>query len=117
MPILQVFTNLPRSSIPDDLNVRLTKVLAQTLSKPESYCVVHIVPDQLLTWNGTNEPCAVVNLMSIGRLGVEENKKHSNAVMSELNQLGIPSTRMYISFVDPKPGDVGYNNSTFHGLL
>lgn len=66
---------------------------------------------------GTSEPCALITVLSIGRLGIEENKKHSKAIMTELNKLGIPGDRMYISFVDPKPEDVGYNFSTFHGIL
>ena len=40
-----------------------------------------------MTFGGTNEPCAYVTLMSIGRLGIEENKKHSNAIMNELEKL------------------------------
>lgn len=117
MPSLTIYTNVAKSQIPDDFCANLTKVLAGTLGKPESYCLVHIIPDQLMTWNSTNEPCANVSVLSIGKLGVEENKRHSNAIMTELNKIGIPSTRMYIHFIDPKPGDVGYNNSTFHGIL
>lgn len=53
-----------------------------------------------MVFGGTNEPCAYVTLMSIGRLGIEENKKHSNAIMNELERsLGISPARVgFISF-------------------
>jgi phenylpyruvate tautomerase len=117
MPALQINTNLRRSDIPDDLCARLSKLLACALSKPESYMAVHINVDQIMTWAGTNEPCALTSLLSIGKLGVEENKKISKVIMDELNVIGIPPTRMYIHFIDPKPSDVGYNFSTFDGIL
>ena len=117
MPTLTIFTNLSKSDIPSDFCLRMTKVLAETLSKPESYCVIHVQPDQMLTWGGTNEPAAMITCFSIGKLGVEENKKHSKAIMSELNKLGVVSTRMYISFIDAKAAEVGYNDSTFDGIL
>jgi phenylpyruvate tautomerase len=57
--------------------------------------------DQNMTFGGTNEPCAYVTLMSIGRLGIEENKKHSNAIMNELEKLlEIPPSRVcFIIFI------------------
>lgn len=46
MPILTVATNVPKSSIPNDLSSQLSGEVARLLSKPESYVAVHIVPDQ-----------------------------------------------------------------------
>jgi phenylpyruvate tautomerase len=117
MPNLTINTNIPRSKFPANFCADMTKVLADTLSKPESYCVVHVNADQMMTWAGSSEPCASCTCTSIGQLGVEPNKKHSKAIMAELNKLGIPSSRIYIHFIDSKPGDMGYNNSTFHGIL
>ena len=49
----------------------------------------------MMTFGGSNEPCAYVCLMSIGKLGVEENKKHSDAIMTVLEKsLGISPTRV-----------------------
>jgi hypothetical protein len=55
--------------------------------------------------------------MSIGGLGVEENKKHSNAIMIELEKLDIPSNRVYVYFQDFLPFEVGYNKTTFAEIL
>jgi phenylpyruvate tautomerase len=71
-----------------------------------------------LSFGGTFDPCAYGELMSIGRIGIEENKKFSNEIMSLLEaRLGVPPTRFYITFNDAKPQDVGFNKSTFHGIL
>ena len=45
-------------------------------------------------WGGSVEPCGTASLMSIGKLGVEENKKHA-AVLHEPfeKNLGIPRDR------------------------
>lgn len=37
--------------------------------------------------------------------------------MTELNKLGISGDRMFINFVGPKPEDVGFNFTTFHGAV
>lgn len=70
-----------------------------------------------MSFGGTNEPCAYVILMSIGRLGLEENKMHSKAIMTELEKIGIPANRVYIYFQDAQPFEVGYNKTTFAEIL
>lgn len=53
-----------------------------------------IIPDVIMSFGGTTEPCAIANLMSIGALGVEQNKKHAK-VLYELveKELGVPTDR------------------------
>lgn len=53
-----------------------------------------VVGDVNMSWGGTNEPAAQANLMSIGALGVEPNKKHSKALFEIVTkELGIPPDR------------------------
>ncbi|CAF0742811.1 unnamed protein product [Brachionus calyciflorus] len=117
MPMLQINTNIRKEKITEEFNLNLVDVLAETLNKPKGYCAVHILADQLMSFGGTFEPCAYVTLMSIGRLGVEENKKHSKVIMNELEKLGIPPNRVYIYFQDAHPFEVGYNKTTFADIL
>ena len=57
-------------------------------------CIV-VVPDQLVSFGGTSEPCAHIELASIGRLGVEENKALSAVIFKLVQEkLGIPDTRL-----------------------
>ena len=74
--------------------------------------------DQLMTFGESTEPCAYVTLLSIGRLGVEENKRYSKAIMEALQtELGISPLKCFIFFNDYKAADVGYDKSTFDGVL
>lgn len=56
-----------------------------------------------MTFGGTTETCAIARLMSIGKLGVEENRKHSAAVSEFVEKnLQIPRSRyekMYLIFL------------------
>ncbi|XP_076330755.1 macrophage migration inhibitory factor homolog [Tachypleus tridentatus] len=55
-----------------------------------SYVVVHVNTNQLISFGGDNEPCALATLMSIGALGRQENKKHSVALYKHIEKtLGI----------------------------
>lgn len=56
--------------------------------------MVSVIPEVLMCFGGTTEPCAIANLMSIGALGVEQNKKHAK-VLFELveKELGVPQDR------------------------
>lgn len=82
------------------------------------YCCVTIVPDQLMVFGGTDEPCGQAFLMSIGQLGQKENIAHSKGIFEKISKsLGIPPTRMYITFHDEKAMNVGYNGTTFHEIF
>lgn len=44
-----------------------------------------------MSWGGSSGPAAQATLMSIGALGVDQNKKHSKALFEIVNkELGIP---------------------------
>ncbi|XP_049942435.1 macrophage migration inhibitory factor homolog [Schistocerca serialis cubense] len=118
MPHLSLQTNVPKSKISQDFLKETTKVIANTLSKPDSYCVVSVEADLPMAWGGSTDPCVVATLMSIGQLGTEANKKHSAAISSHLEKhLGIPKNRLYINFIDAKPADVGHDGTTFHAIF
>lgn len=52
------------------------------------------MPDQLMVWGGNDKPCGTATLMSIGCLGVEQNKKHAAVLYQILDkELGIPKDR------------------------
>lgn len=118
MPILQITTNVPKEKVTPDVLTTLSKMVAEMLGKSEAYCMVHVVPDQLMTFGGTTEPCAVALFCSLGKLGVEENKSYAAKLYPYLETtLGIPSGRMYMSFRDMKTSEIGYKGTTFHEIL
>jgi len=118
MPHLKIDTNVPRGKVPAGLEKELCKVIADSLGKPLNYCVVTINPDQIMSFGGDDQPCGQAILMSIGQLGVAENKKHAKAIFEKVqSSLGIAHTKMYIHFQDAKSSEVGYNGTTFHEIF
>ncbi|GBP66482.1 Macrophage migration inhibitory factor [Eumeta japonica] len=93
---LRIETNVPKSKVPQDFVDKAIPILAKALGKPAQYCVVSVIPDLPMNFGGSSEPAAIANLMSIGSLGVEQNKKHAK-VLFELveKELGIPQDRCY----------------------
>lgn len=52
-----------------------------------------------MMWEGNDTPCGTATLMSIGCLGVEQNKKHAAVLYSILEkELGIPGDR-FVQFI------------------
>ena len=53
-----------------------------------------VVPDQMMTFAGTADPCALMYVGSIGKLGVEENKTISGILFKFIKEkLNIEGTR------------------------
>ncbi|KAM3939736.1 macrophage migration inhibitory factor-like [Leptodactylus fuscus] len=114
MPTFELFTNVPQGVIPENLLSCLTEKLAKATGKPAEYIAVHIMPDQMMSFGGTTEPCALCNLKSIGKIGGPQNRTYTNLLSDILQkELHIPPNRVYINFVDLNPCNVGWNKSTF----
>jgi phenylpyruvate tautomerase len=112
MPFLKIVTNVPESKIPPNYHVNLTNLLQELLQKPIEYCSVQLQPGQIIAFGGSHEPCAFIQLGSIGRLGPKGNLVHSEKIMTELeNTLGIYPHLTYIHFIDLKPTDLNLNIS------
>ncbi|XP_062887870.1 macrophage migration inhibitory factor isoform X2 [Mobula hypostoma] len=78
------------------------------------YIAVHIVPDQLMHFGGSSDPCALASLSSIGKINNKQNKHYSRLLFELVNKhLHISADRMYITFQDLNPANVGWDNSTF----
>ncbi|NWR47237.1 MIF factor, partial [Regulus satrapa] len=78
------------------------------------YVAIQMSPDQVMSFGGSTDPCAMCFLYSVGKIGEQENKGYSKWLCELLNkQLKIPSARIYLSFFDISPGNVGWNNTTF----
>ena len=81
---------------------------------PTQYIAVHVVPDQLMTFSGTNDPCALCSLHSIGKIGGAQNRNYSKLLCGLLSdRLHISPDRAYISYYDMNAANVGWNGSTF----
>eukprot|EP00088_Acartia_fossae_P017223 TRINITY_DN19757_c0_g1_i1.p1 TRINITY_DN19757_c0_g1~~TRINITY_DN19757_c0_g1_i1.p1 ORF type:complete len:123 (+),score=17.72 TRINITY_DN19757_c0_g1_i1:48-416(+) len=120
MPTLKIETNIKEADIKDMAGAlkELSKAMAETTGKPETYVGVQIIPNQNMIFGGSDAPCGQAAFMCIGKMGVEENKKHAGALYPVIEkQLGIPSDRMYISFTDAPTSELGFKGTTFHAIL
>ncbi|KAI4454314.1 d-dopachrome decarboxylase [Holotrichia oblita] len=118
MPHFRLETNVSADTVSPDLPKKICDIISSSLGKSLQYCVATVVPGVNMSWGGTNEPCAQATLVSIGALGVSENKQHSKAFFDLIcTELQISPERMYIHYTDAPSSDIGYNYSTFDDIL
>lgn len=115
MPTLNIITNVPGNGVDNsDVILSLSKAVAASVGKPEQWVMVSLTTDKPMCYSGTEAPCAYGELISIGAIGGEKNKKISAAIAEVLQgKLKVDPSRFYIKFVDVARSDFGWNGSTF----
>nr|XP_027202985.1 macrophage migration inhibitory factor-like [Dermatophagoides pteronyssinus] len=118
MPQLIIQTNLRLSQIPVDFNEKTTNLLAELQNKPSSMTLISVQPNQLITFGGTNEPCALVSIQSIGNQSVDENRQSCKKIFQHLqNELNISSKRIFINFINFDPCNVGWDGRIYEDIF
>ncbi len=113
MPCLNVQTNVANNQINDDFLKELSGKVAQALGKPEQYVAVQVLGDQKLFFGGTNEPAAIMELVSIG-LPTNKTADFSKQIMSVFEEkLHVNPERIYIKFTNVAGNMMGWNKGTF----
>ena len=115
MPTLNITTNASVDRIEQSDVVRgASSLTASLIGKPEAYVMVSLRTEVTMSFGGSEEPCAYVELISLGSIGGEKNKTISKGICSFLqDKLQVQPNRTYIHFVDPQRSDFGFNSSTF----
>ncbi|HKI59562.1 MAG TPA: phenylpyruvate tautomerase MIF-related protein [Mariprofundaceae bacterium] len=112
MPILNIHTNLPIGD-KEPLLKKASALVAEALAKPEGYVMIRISDHESMSFAGTTEPLAYVELKSIG-LEIEQTTSLSETLCSFISEnLGIEPARIYIEFAAPERGMFGWNSGTF----
>jgi phenylpyruvate tautomerase PptA (4-oxalocrotonate tautomerase family) len=114
MPLLKLETTV---AVSDDkrkaLLTALSKIVAETVGKPEQYVMVTASP-AVIVMSGKPGDAAFVEVRSIGGLSQDVNRQLSEKVCRLLNEsLGVPSNRIYLNFTDVGAADWGWNGQTF----
>jgi phenylpyruvate tautomerase len=114
MPLLKLETTV---TVPDEkkktLIAALSKIVAETIGKPELYVMVTISPADILM-SGKPGDTAFVDIRSIGGLTDDVNKQLSKKVCALLKEsLGVPENRTYLNFTDVDAANWGWKGSTF----
>ena len=114
MPYLKIQTN---REIAEDTKQEFLKkasvLVSKNIGKPEKYVMVRIDPAQPMMFAGSTTPCAYLELKSIG---LPESKTETlSKVLCQLvlDELKIPTERIYIEFADAKDSMWGWNSGTF----
>jgi len=114
MPYFKIQTNKElNDDTRQDVLKKASATIAKELGKPESYVMVAFDPAVPMLFAGSDEPCAYMELKSIG---LPESK---TAVLSESlcslieTELGIPPSSSYIEFADAPRKMWGWNSGTF----
>ena len=111
MPLINVRTSLPQIEQSDALLKALSAELARQTGKPERYVMALLENAVPMTFAGSSEPCAYVEIKSIGAL---KPPAMTEAFCSLIKQhTGIAGDRIYVAFEDVKASQWGWNGNTF----
>ncbi|CAB1337014.1 unnamed protein product [Coregonus sp. 'balchen'] len=92
--------------------INFFKMETQNVAWDSTIFVVHIVPDQLMTFGGTTAHCAHSSLHSIGAISEEQNLQYSTLLCGLLNKhLGITPNRIYINFFEMEAQNMACHNT------
>jgi len=114
MPLLKLETNV---AISDEkkksLLPALSKIVAETLGKPEDYVIVTINSSTILM-AGKPGDAAFVDVRSIGNLSLAVNKQLSKSICTLLKEsLGLAPGCIFLNFSDIDAANWGWKGSTF----
>src|SRR5579863_179706 len=91
----------------------LSRIVAETIGKPEKYVMVTVNQGSILM-AGKPGDAAFVEVRSIGGLDGDMNRQLSERICGVLNQsLCISPERVYLNFSDVEADNWGWNGQTF----
>lgn len=112
MPLLTLATN---QAIEDQTGTCkiISQRIAELLGKPESYVMVMLRDEQSMSFAGTDDPTALLELKSLG-LPEDQTSQFSTALCTMIGDLlNILPNRIYIEFSSPPRHLWGWDNRTF----
>ncbi|XP_069727343.1 macrophage migration inhibitory factor-like [Phaenicophaeus curvirostris] len=114
MPEFIVHTNINKDRVLESFLGKLTQQISKAMGISAQHLAIQISPDQLMSFGGSTDPCAICFLCSTGNIGEQENKVYSKLLCDLLNkQVEIPPDRIYVSFFNISAGNIGWKNTTF----
>ncbi|CAN6576062.1 unnamed protein product [Malus baccata var. baccata] len=126
MPCLNISANVNLDGVDTSAVLsEATSTVAKIIGKPEAeisrecrrrkrYVMIVLKGSVPISFGGTEEPAAYGELVSIGGLNPDVNKKLSAAIAAILEtKLSVPKSRFFLKFYDTKGSNFGWNGSTF----
>lgn len=94
---------------------QVSAAIAAATGKPESYVAVCVLDKQSVIFGGSDAPCAIGVLYSIGAVEKANNKRFMEEITPMLGEYGVEADRIYVNFFDVPREKVGWNGATFAG--
>ncbi|XP_045784292.1 macrophage migration inhibitory factor-like [Maniola jurtina] len=118
MPVLKIFTNVPKSQVTKDFMAKVIPVLVDGVKKEAEKFTCMVQGDCLLSIDGDSTlPAATASLESIGHLGPEENKRIAKLLSAVMqSELGVKPGRFLLTFYDLEPHNIAKNGTTIATL-
>ena len=110
MPLLNISTN-KKIKNEQILLAKSSDFISSLTGKPINFIMVKLTHSLSMNFAGTDEPCAFIEIKSIGSLVPSKMSKPICEFFS--NELGIPTERIYISFQDVDSKNWAWNSKTF----
>ncbi|KAK7273768.1 hypothetical protein RIF29_14831 [Crotalaria pallida] len=104
MPCLNLSTNVNLDGVDtSSILSEATSSVASLIGKPQAYVMIVLKGSVAISFGGTEQPAAYGELVSIGGLNPDVNKKLSAAISSILEtKLSVPKSRFFLKFYDTK---------------
>ncbi|CAI9094742.1 OLC1v1030529C1 [Oldenlandia corymbosa var. corymbosa] len=118
MPCFNVSTNVGLEGIDtSSILSEATTIIAKITGKSEDHIMVVLKGSVPMSCGKTEHPTAYAELVSVGGLNPENNKKLS-ASLAELleTKLDVPRSRFFLKIYDSPGHCFGYNGDTLHFL-
>ncbi|KAG9139174.1 hypothetical protein Leryth_024667 [Lithospermum erythrorhizon] len=118
MPCLNLSTNVSLDGV-DSSSIlsETTSLVSKILGKPEAYVMIVLKGSVPMAFGGTEEPAAYGELVSIGGLNPDVNKKLSAAIANILEaKLNVPKSRFFLKFYDTKADQTQEYAQCLHAL-
>ena len=114
MPYLTIQTNITLDpELTMELGRKASAWVAEQLGKSEAYVMTLIGSQQTMSFAGNNDPCAFVELKSLG-LATEQTAGLCEGLCELLHtEISIDPARVYIEFSSPPRPFWGWNGKTF----
>ncbi|XP_078436118.1 tautomerase/MIF superfamily protein isoform X1 [Wolffia australiana] len=118
MPCLNLSTNVSLDGVDTSpILSEASKTVARVIGKPEAYVMIVLKGSVPMSFGGTEQPAAYGELVSIGGLNSDINKKLSAAIASILeSKLSVPKSRFFLKFYDTKACPTQEHAQCLHAL-
>lgn len=112
MPVLNLHTNITIAD-KESLLKQASSLIAEELGKPEGYVMISISDREAMSFAGTTDPLAYVELKSIGLESARSASLSETICTFIAENLAIEPARIYIEFASPERKMFGWNGGTF----